>query len=151
MVSSISADVIFLVIGRSCSANVCCVDSILAYFRMFIDAEASARFLPIGDTSSSTNVQSLSSISCVRGSLKSVTVMAWLSGTGQLMLPTSGSTMSGFQPSEPETTRRDLRVHTTYRLDGRLQVKEALIGSSRYRRKLSSSYHFDVVSTFISW
>lgn len=75
IVSSISADMIFLVVGRKVIANVCCVDSILAYFRIFIEAVASGRFFPIGDKSSRTKVQSLSSNSCVRGSLNKVTVI----------------------------------------------------------------------------
>lgn len=75
IVSSISADVIFFVSGRNVITKVCCVDSILAYFLILIDAVASALFFPNGDTSSNTKVQSLSSSSWVRGSLKRVTVI----------------------------------------------------------------------------
>lgn len=121
IVSSISAEVIFFVRGRSVMANVCCVDSILAYFLILIDAVASALFLPSGDMSSSTNVQSLSSNSWVLGSLKRVTVIEWLSGTGQLRFAASGSTMSGCHEREVETTLRDRRVHTTQRFVGRLR------------------------------
>lgn len=111
--------------------NVCCVDSIEAYFLIFIEADASARFLPIGPTSSSTNVQSLSSISCVLGSLKRVTVIAWLSGIGQSNVPTSGSTTANwFHASALDTTRRERLVQTICRFVGRL--RELMRSQSRY-------------------
>lgn len=72
-------------------------------------------------TSSMTNVQSLFSISWVRGSLNSVTVMEWLSGTGHLTWPTSGFIISGSQGDGTEATRRERLVHTTDRLDGLLK------------------------------
>lgn len=71
-------------------------------------------------TSSTTNVQSLSSSSYVRGSLNSVTEIVLLSGTGHRMRPFSESIMSGSHGCGVEATRRDRRVHTTDRLDGRL-------------------------------
>lgn len=94
----------------------------LAYFRMLIEADANARFFPMADTSSSTNVQSLSSISCVLGSLNNVTVIAWFEPTGQLRFPTSGST-TGFHASAADTTRRDLLVQQICKFVGRLQAR----------------------------
>lgn len=71
-------------------------------------------------TSSTTNVQSLSSNSCVRGSLNSVTDIVWLSGTGHAMCPTSGLTMSGSHGCGVDATRLDLRVQTIDKFVGRL-------------------------------
>uniref|UniRef100_A0A182VL41 Uncharacterized protein n=1 Tax=Anopheles merus TaxID=30066 RepID=A0A182VL41_ANOME len=112
-VSSRLAARIFFDTGRNRSVNVCCVDSILAYLRMLIVADARARFLPSCDTSSSTNVQSLSSSSCVRMSLNSVTAIVWLSGIGQDMVLLSGLIRSGCHSSALDWTRRERRVHTT--------------------------------------
>lgn len=69
-----------------------------------------------------TNVQSLSSSSCVRGSLNRVTDMVWLSGTGQDILPTRGFIMSGSHGKGALATRLDLLVQTIERFDGRLKL-----------------------------
>lgn len=71
-------------------------------------------------TSSMTKAQSLSSSSWVRGSLKRVTEMVWLSGTGHDIWPTSGFTMSGSHANGIDATRLDLRVQTIDRFVGRL-------------------------------
>lgn len=72
-------------------------------------------------TSSITKVQSLSSSSCVRGSLNSVTDIVWLSGTAHDIWPLSGFTMSGSHANGIDATRLDRRVHTIDKLVGRLQ------------------------------
>jgi len=49
-VHSIVAPTIFLVVGLKVSINWCCVDSTLAYLRMFIFVAAICLLLPLGDT-----------------------------------------------------------------------------------------------------
>ena len=72
-------------------------------------------------TSSITKVQSLSSSSCVRGSLNSVTDIVWLSGTAHEIWPFNGFTMSGSHGNGVDATRLDRRVHTIDKLVGRLK------------------------------
>lgn len=72
-------------------------------------------------TSSITNVQSLSSSSCVRGSLNSVTETVWLSGTAQLITPFRGSLKHGSQSKGSELTLLLRLVQTTLSLFGFLE------------------------------
>lgn len=72
-------------------------------------------------TSSTTNVQSLSSNSWVRGSLNNVTDMVLLSGTGHTIRPTNGFIISGSHGCGVVVTRRDRRVQTIDKLVGRLK------------------------------
>lgn len=72
-------------------------------------------------TSSITNVQSLSSSSCVRGSLNSVTETVWLSGTAQLIIPFRGSLKHGSQSKGSELTLLLRLVQTTLSLFGFLE------------------------------
>lgn len=74
-----------------------------------------------------TNVQSLSSRSCVRESLNSVTEIVWLSGTDHEILPDNGATISGSHGSGVDATRRDRRVHTIDKFVGRLKYDQNLI------------------------
>lgn len=69
-------------------------------------------------TSSITNVQSLSSSSCVRGSLNNVTETVWLSGTAQLITPFNGLLRLGSQSNGSELTLLLRLVQTTLNLFG---------------------------------
>lgn len=91
-------------------------------------------------TSSITKVQSLSSSSCVRGSLNRVTDIVWLSGTAHEIWPTSGFTISGSHGNGVDATRRDRLVHTIDKFVGRLQITKSKINQLMRGRKSFSSF-----------
>lgn len=133
---------IFLEVGFKSNLSCCWLDSRVAYFFIFILVAATWRLFPVDDTcsrmrtiyhyaiffcsmlltSSITNVQSLSSSSCVRGSLNSVTETVWLSGTAQLMIPFRGSLKHGSQSKGSELTLLLRLVQTTLSLFGFLEI-----------------------------
>lgn len=97
-------------------------------------------------TSSILKVQSLSSSSCVRGSLNNVTEIVWLSGTGHEIWPISGLTISGSHGRGIDATRLDLRVHTTDKFVGRLEK-----GNDIKIKSFGSATVDDVMFQILSW